>query len=46
MKYQVLNMPACVANLGMQVQDLLAVSSKRQNLRVREHSILGPYVEG
>jgi hypothetical protein len=29
-----------------QVQDLLAGGGKGGNLRVREHTILGPYVEG
>eukprot|EP00040_Diaphanoeca_grandis_P036360 m.231560 g.231560 ORF g.231560 m.231560 type:complete len:1168 (+) comp33603_c2_seq1:217-3720(+) len=28
------------------VKDLLSVGGKKQNLRVREHKIMGPYVEG
>jgi hypothetical protein len=28
------------------VQDLLAIGNRGANLRVREHAVLGPYVEG
>ena len=28
------------------VRDLLSVSRKHESLRVREHTVLGPYVEG